>query len=241
MMDWDDPCPYLVDIITQSPRRADGSRGLTADMFVPIFPNKDPDETRPSVYPSGPDSAPFPRGDCSHWIDGEAWIAFRRVPEGLDNASAYCLPCEGLSLLRATYTKDSARAWDIKTQLEQAARSRGSSHRPLRDGPSPQVSESCPSPEDGGDGICTDAPETDRADDCPGSATSAADDDPFNETFVPLAEFSFDIDWISQTGSLPDVYSFFEEREQIKRWVCLFFDPLLQVVAVVLTFFMKDH
>ncbi|PIL33706.1 hypothetical protein GSI_04331 [Ganoderma sinense ZZ0214-1] len=208
LVDWDDPCSYRVGIVAQSPRRVDDPRYLTANLFVPIFPNEDPDKERPCVYPDGPHSSstPFPRGDCSHWTASEVWVAFKRVPEGLDNASAYRLPCEGMSLLRATYSKDYAHIRGVKAQQAAARRS---SHPPLTEGPSPQVSETRPS-RDGEGGT------TLRADsDAPPMKWA---DDPYNDTFVPLAKLSLDIGWTSQAESLPDIYSFFEEREQIKRW-----------------------
>ncbi len=213
-------------------------------MFIPIFPNTDPDAERPSVYPikptagppsvypTGPTAAPFPRGDCSHWTDSEVWVAFMRVPEGLDNGSAYQLLCEGMSLLRETSSKDHARIRGAKAQKAVQC----SSHPPLADGLPSQVPETRRSQDRAG-AICANPPPTERADGSRGSSlpdTSASEFDPFSDTFIPLAQVSLDIGWIEQADALPDVYTFFQEREQLKRCACV-------VVMAILILLLKDH
>ncbi len=209
----EDPCPYSVDIVAQSPRRVDDIRGLTAKMFVPIFPNADPDLERPSVYPIGPTGtpAPFPRGDCAHWTDAEVRVAFMCDPEGLDNDSAYRLPCEGMSLIRATYSKDQIRVSGAQT---------GSLH-PLANGTSSQVSDTRSQHGRESSIISTNgAAPTEKMDGSHNTSipdTLCSEDDPFNSDFIPLTTISLDIGWISRADSLPDVYDFFRERDQIQR------------------------
>ncbi|KAI1790326.1 hypothetical protein LXA43DRAFT_510450 [Ganoderma leucocontextum] len=174
-------------------------------MFIPIFPNTDPDSERPTVHPIRPTPAPFPRGDCSHWTDSEVWVAFRRVPEGLDNASAYRLPCKAMSLIRETYSNDHAR---IRSARAKEA-IRRSSHPPLDDGPSSQVLEPRP-PQDREEAVGANAPPTERVDASPDRIPDASGSEasPFNRTFIPIAKLSLDIGWISEADSLPDVYDF---------------------------------